>query len=400
VPPDVALVAPYPPAGVRHGGHSGVASYTANLAHALADAGVQVEVIADRLDGDPDRFGDGAVQVRRAFTLGPGALPAAASAALATGASIVHLQWELFLYGGPPSLPGLLPALATLRRARAARPLVTTMHQVIDPSEIDRRYTRLHRVGVPAIVARTGLATVQSTVNRASSAVIVHEEPFRQWVPGATVIPHGIEVRDPADRAASRRHLGVDPDRFVALCFGFLAPYKGVEVVLEAAALAGPGVEVVIAGGEHPRLAGRDQFAAELRARYGHAARFTGWVPEDDVARWFAAADVAVFPYPKPFAASGALALALALGTPVLMSPALARCAGAPSTVTVPLDPAALAGRLHDLARQPQRLDDLAGWATTLADGRTWPRVARRHADLYEELIHDSRTAGRRLRAG
>jgi glycosyltransferase involved in cell wall biosynthesis len=400
VPPDVALVAPYPPAGVRHGGHSGVASYTANLAHALADAGVHVEVIADRLEGDPEHFRDGPVQVRRAFTLGPGALPAAAAAALATGAAAVHLQWELFLYGGPPSLPGLFPALAGLRRARAARPLVTTMHQVIDPSEIDRHYTRLHRVGVPPIVARTGLATVQSTLNRASSAVVVHEEPFRQWVPGARVIPHGIEVREPADRDESRRHLGIDRDRFVALCFGFLAPYKGVEVVLDAAALTGPGVEVVIAGGEHPRLAGRDEFATALRREYGHAARFTGWVPEDDVARWFAAADVAVFPYPKPFAASGALALALSLGTPVLMSPALARCAGAPSTVTVALEPAVLAARLHELARQPHRLTDLAGWATTLAAGRTWPCVARQHAHLYEELVHDARTAGRRLRAG
>jgi glycosyltransferase involved in cell wall biosynthesis len=400
VPPDVTLVAPYPPAGIRHGGHSGVASYSANLAHALADAGVQVQVVADRLEGDPERFSDGPVQVRRAFNLGPGALPAAASAALATSSPVVHLQWELFLYGGPPSLPGLFPALATLRRARAARPLVTTMHQVIDPSEIDRRYTRLHRVGVPPIVARRGLATVQSAVSRASSAVVVHEEPFRRWLPDATVIPHGIEVRTPADRAESRRLLGIGPDRFVALCFGFLAPYKGVEVVLEAASLAGPGVEVVIAGGEHPRLAGRDQFATELRSRYGNAARFTGWVPEDDVARWFAAADVALFPYPKPFSASGALALALSLGTPVLMSPALARCAGAPSSVTVPLDPAVLARRLHDLARQPQRLADLAGWATTLAGGRTWPAVGRQHADLYEELIHDSRTTGRGLRAG
>lgn len=400
MPPDVTLVAPYPPAGVRHGGHSGVASYTANLAHALADAGVQVEVVADRLEGDPERFADGPVQVQRTFTLGRGALPAAAGAALATSAPIVHLQWELFLYGGPPSLPGLFPALGTLRRARAARPLVTTMHQVIDPSEIDGRYTRLHRVGVPAVVARRGLAAVQSAVSRTSSAVVVHEEPFRRWVPAATVIPHGIEVRPPADRVESRRALGIAPDRFVALCFGFLAPYKGVEVVLEAATLAGPAVDVVIAGGEHPRLAGRDRFAADLRARYGHTARFTGWVAEDDVARWFAAADVALFPYPKPFAASGALALALSLGTPVLMSPALARCAGAPSAVTVPLDPAMLAGRLRELARQPHRLTDLAAWATTLAGGRAWPSVARQHADLYEELTHASRTTGRRLRAG
>lgn len=400
MPPDVAIVAPYPPAGVRHGGHSGVASYTANLAHALAGAGVNIQVVADRLPGDPERFDDGPVHVLRAFDLGAGALPSAARAASATGARSVHLQWELFLYGGPRSLAGLLPALTMLGRGRGRQPLVTTMHQVIDPAEIDRSYTRLHRVGAPAFAARGGLAAVQAGVSRVSNAVIVHEEPFRRCVPRATVIPHGIERRPAADRTAARQALRIRPDRFVALCFGFLAPYKGLEVVLAAAEAAGRSIEVVIAGGEHPRLAGRDSFAEGLQARYGHAARFTGWVPDADVARWFAAADVAVFPYPKPFAASGALALALAQGTPVLMSPALARSAGAPSAVTVPLDPLALARRLHELARSPRDLAALAGWSTTLAGGRSWTNVARLHAHLYEETIDAARAAGRCLRAG
>ena len=384
--PDVALIAPYPPHGVRHGGHSGVASYTANLAHALADHGVRVAVVADRVEGDPARFDDGPVEVHRAFDLGATALPTAARRARALGAPVVHLQFELFLYGGAASLPGLFPALATLRRRRGAAPLVTTMHQVVDPAEIDRAYTRLHRVPAPALVARRGMAAVQSAIGHASARVVVHEEPFRAAVADATVIPHGIEVRTHEGRAKAREALGLDADRFVALCFGFLAPYKGLEVVLEAAALAGPGVEVVVAGGEHPRLAGDDGFGAALRRRYGDVARFTGWVADADVSRWFAAADVAVFPYPKPFSSSGALALALSLGTPVLLSPALARCAGAPSATAVALDAPAIAERLHELARSPEELDALAAWSATLAAGRSWSAVAGRHAHLYEEV--------------
>ena len=107
------------------------------------------------------------------------------------------------------------------------------------------------------------------------------------------------------------------------LCFGFLAPYKGIELVLEAAALAGAATsQVVVAGGEHPRLHGRRRFAAELRdARTATSPGSPAGYPTTTSARWFAAADVAVFPYPKPFASSGALALALAHGTPVLLSP-------------------------------------------------------------------------------
>lgn len=399
-PPDVALIAPYPPRGVRHGGHSGVASYTANLAHALVDHGLRVAVVADRVDGDPARFDDGAVDVHRAFDLGPTALPAAADAARRLGAPVVHLQWELFLYGGPPSLPGLFPALAALRHRRGAVPLVTTMHQVVDPAEVDRHYTRMHRVGAPAMVARRGLATVQSAIGHASASVVVHEEPFRASVPDATVIPHGIEVRPAGDRDEARAALGIARDTFVALCFGFLAPYKGLEVVLDAAGLASRRVQVVVAGGAHPRLAGRDAFGDELRERYGHVARFTGWVADGDVTRWFAAADVAVFPYPKPFSSSGALALALSLGTPVLLSPALARCAGAPSATSVTLDPSAIARRLDELAADPHELDALAQWSATLAAGRSWPAVAARHAHLYEEISHVTRPAGRSIRSG
>jgi glycosyltransferase involved in cell wall biosynthesis len=144
---------------------------------------------------------------------------------------------------------------------------------------------------------------------------------------------------------------------------------------------------VVVAGGEHPRMGGERGFAAELQTRYGDVARFTGWVPDDEVSSWFGAADLALFPYPKPFSASGALALALAHGTPVLLSPALARCAGAPSVLAAPMEVRPLARRLDELAADRAALDELRQWTALLAAGRQWPAVARRHIRLYEELL-------------
>ncbi len=372
-----------------------MASYTANLAQALVASGRRVSVIAPEMAGDPDRFDDGEVDVRRAFPFGRRALPAAMRAARDTGAPIVHLQFELFLYGGLPSLAGL-PALV----GRAGVPLVTTVHQVVEPSSVDRAYTRLHRVGAPAVVARRGIGAVQGAITRASAATIVHEQPFRRVLPGATVIPHGIETTEPLDRRAARRALDLD-ERFTVLCFGFLAPYKGIELVLDAARRTTGHVQVVVAGGEHPRMVGAAAgFGAELRARYGDVARFTGWVPDGDVARWFSAADLAVFAYPRPFASSGVLALALAHGTPVVLSPALARCAGAPSTLAAPMDAPGLAARIDALAADESQLEELRQWSGVLAAGRSWPVVAARHHELYEEVGHVERAARRRLRAG
>jgi glycosyltransferase involved in cell wall biosynthesis len=185
------------------------------------------------------------------------------------------------------------------------------------------------------------------------------------------------------------------------LCFGFVAPYKGIEVVLDAARHASGLIHVVVAGGDHPRMGGQSGFAATLAAQHDDVATFTGWVDDEDVASWFSAADVAVFPYPRPFSSSGALALALAHGTPALLSPALGRCAGAPSTMTVPVDARILAERLADLATRPGALSELRRWSAVLAAGRRWPVVARQHLELYEEVVASAqRAARRRLRAG
>jgi glycosyltransferase involved in cell wall biosynthesis len=371
----VTLISPFPALGERHGGFTGVASYSANLAGALTDAGARVTVLAAHDDHEPAVGTDGPLEVRRVWKRGPGALPGAAAAALATGAPAVHVQHELFLYGGPSAVPGIVPALATLRRRNA----VVTMHHVVDPKTVDADFTATHRVRAPAPLARAGVAAVQRTIAALADTVVVHEPSFARVVPGAQVVPHGVELPERGDREAARGALGVDG--FCVLCFGFLAPYKGLEAALGAARLAGDGVELVIAGGEHPRLT--DGYADALRRSAPDNARFTGYVADADVARWFAAADVALLPYPQPFASSGPLALALAHGTPVLLSEALAGTVGAPDALAVPTDPAAIAARLDTLAADRDARERLQAAAATLAAGRSWPEVARRHLDLY-----------------
>jgi glycosyltransferase involved in cell wall biosynthesis len=289
---------------------------------------------------------------------------------------------------------------------RSGAGVVVTMHQVVEPASIDAEFTRLHRVRVPAGLARLALGGVQDTIRRQADATIVHEQAFAEVVEGSHVVPLGIDRpagAHPTTHHVAARRLKLDDARLTVLCFGFLSPYKGLEQALEAARLAGPEVDLVLAGGPHPRLQrnGRDGYAETLASGYKETARFTGYVPEHEVAPWFAAADVVLIPYPRPFSSSGPLAQALGHQRPVLLSEAMARCAGAPDDLATSIEPEALAARLVRLARQPDERDRLARASAQLAEGRTWPAVAQSHLAIYGEVTgaqHPQRAARRAVR--
>jgi glycosyltransferase involved in cell wall biosynthesis len=333
--------------------------------------------------------------VERPFARGAAAVPSAVRAASRTGAGVVHLQHEAFLYGGPASVPGLVTGLNALRRGGPAS--VVTMHHVVDSRTVDRTFTRMHRVKAPPAVARAGLSAVGGAIGRLADRVIVHEPAFADRGRNATVVPHGVEAAPTPARDEARARLGLE--RFTVLCFGFVAPYKGLEPALDAARVAGPDVQLVVAGGEHPRLheAG-DHYLDHLRDSNPHA-RFTGFVPDGEVADWFAAADLALFLYPQPVSTSGGVALALAHGTPFLLSPEMAATARAPRALVGSRDPSQLASLLRLLSSDPAALGRVRDAAFAFSGDRSWHAVAERHLEIYEEVSRADRSSRGSLRA-
>jgi len=119
----------------------------------------------------------------------------------------------------------------------------------------------------------------------------------------------GAHPPDAGEPAAGRPAAG----RPYALVASRLAPEKGVEVAIEACALA--GIELVIAG-DGPE-------AHELRVRAkdsGGAVRFAGRVGASELARLRAGAAVALAPSRSPETFGLALAEAMAAGVPVVAS--------------------------------------------------------------------------------
>ena len=101
------------------------------------------------------------------------------------------------------------------------------------------------------------------------------------------------------DRAGAREALGLPADAPVLLFFGFVRRYKGLHVLLDSMAQVVeklPEVRLVIAGefydDERPY---REKIATTGLA--GHVIVHPRYVPKDEVALYFAAADVVVQPY-------------------------------------------------------------------------------------------------------
>jgi glycosyltransferase involved in cell wall biosynthesis len=141
-----------------------------------------------------------------------------------------------------------------------------------------------------------------------------------------TVVHFGINNAVPQTgltTADARRRLGIAPCEKTMLFFGNIAPYKGLEYLLEAyrqMASAAGGYRLIIAG----RLKkGCDEYWTTIEGLMGREPEKDGiipkieYIPDEETEVYFKAADVLVLPYVSIFQ-SGVLFLGYSFGLPVL----------------------------------------------------------------------------------
>ena len=188
--------------------------------------------------------------------------------------------------------------------------IVWTMHNLY-PHE--RRYPRLDY-------------WVRRLILLYADAVLVHCNAGKTFLSesfgrrhGVFVAPHGNYIGvypDMVVATSAREHLGLRRDHVVLLHMGALRPYKGLEQLVESLkGIRDPNLTVMIAGKAHD-----DDFAAHLNRITKGDPRIKlrmGWIPSDEVALYFRAADVVVCPF-EHVLTSGTVMLALSFGCPVV----------------------------------------------------------------------------------
>jgi glycosyltransferase involved in cell wall biosynthesis len=380
-------------------GDSALNWYSRRLARELVRAGTNVAVVGPRSEGANNAdWEDDGVEVHSSFVRQSAWAVWQAYARIASlDNRVVHVQHELFAFGGLSGAFMLPFMLASLRR-RGFK-LITTIHGVIPLSEITGHFVKANRIPGNAVIARALWRDLVRRVALACDVVHVQEEILRDLLRQEyglsripmRVVPLGIEPElQKVDRVAARGALRIALEAEVALFFGYLSAYKGIDYLLAelAQVLAErANLHIVIAGGVPSRLAGTlDPQATLDKLTVGRdRVHLCGFVSDEDVPMVFAAADVLLLPYRVAMSSSGPLALAIGYDIPVLMSEAFESLfPQAPCFFR--LQPGSLAQALGGFFDDPDIRARSRDFINAIRSVRSWPVVANALSTLYDEL--------------
>ena len=174
-------------------------------------------------------------------------------------------------------------------------PLVSTYHTLYD------RYAH-YLAAFPRRYARFRIAKHTNFYYNRADRVITPSEASYKWLrrhsvtSDVTIVPTGAPRRAFLDRAECRANLGLPPDLRAMLYVGRLAHEKNLGVLFEMAArtfAVDPSLRLWLVG-DGPY---RDECARMARRLgIGDRVRFVGALPRAEVDRYYAAADLFVFP--------------------------------------------------------------------------------------------------------
>ena len=200
--------------------------------------------------------------------------------------------------------------LAPMLAQRMGYPTVVTLHELMELSD-------LHALNAPGGLFAPWAARWLTDIATQADIVCLTRDHFVKWLAKRMIdcvhIPHGAFYEPALLDEYGENEL---------LLFNMLAPFKGVELLLEAfpkLRMDFPHLQLTIAGEEHPRFPGYVQF---IKKRFTglQGVRWLGRIPNDDVIELFRRAKIVILPYKASTGSSSILYQAAAWGRAVVVS--------------------------------------------------------------------------------
>lgn len=301
----LTIVSPFPPA------ITGIGQYGYHVTRALAGSGSfsRITVLAgSHINGEhPNHLG--LTEIEYCWT--PGQLnsrQAILSRIKRLSPDLVWLNLGVSIFGESPlsNLSGLLTPMSVAR----VFPTVVTMHELVELAD-------LRALNAPGgILAPWGARLLTSLAAQADMTCLTMRH-YAEWLStrrvACTYIPigayHEPELLDESDSQA-------------LLFFTTLAPYKGLELLLESFCRIKsdhPRLKLTIAGAEHIRFR---NYARELKSQFKETdgVQWLGQIPEYEVKGFFRRSQIVVLPYTASTGASSVLYQAATWGRAIVAS--------------------------------------------------------------------------------
>jgi len=288
-------------------------------------------------------------------------------------------------FGGKP-LPAFIglttPALTRLCSCYTH----VTLHQLFETVNLSDAGVRS-----PLLYSAAGRVATHLLLSANSLSVLLpayHQTLRQKYGRGAVNIRHhGIFASRPEPPNFSLRGNPVHR----VLAFGKWGTYKRLELLVaafESIQKELPPTELIIAGGDHPKMKGYVQSVAE-QVKENTRIKFLGYVPEEQLAELFRGASVTVLPYTSSAGSSGVAHLACQYGLPIL-APDIKDFVELAEQESVSMEffgannLDSLADKLLSLLHSPERLTQMAQQNFSAALQMSMPQIIREYIHSFD----------------
>jgi glycosyltransferase involved in cell wall biosynthesis len=229
-----------------------------------------------------------------------------------TRSDIFHIQWE-------NSIALFDRTLLNLYYKVLGKKLVFTAHNVYREAR-DSTATPLRWFSLKVMYHLVDRIIVHTPKMKEELCSLFHVSPEK-----VIIIPHGINNRvqkKGITQEDARQKLGIVPTAHVVLFFGQIDEYKGIETLIDAAALLvqkDPSIILIVAG--KPKR--QSDYVLKLKRQVRKSLPEKNvmlrlqFIPDHEVETYFSASDCVVLPYKRIFQ-SGVLFLAYRFGVPII----------------------------------------------------------------------------------
>jgi glycosyltransferase involved in cell wall biosynthesis len=301
----LVIVSPFPPS------ITGIGQYGYHVTRSLAASGVfsRLSVLAGSAQSgkQPNHLGKAEID----YCWQPGSLKARPAILSRLGRLNPDLVWfnlGASIFGKSPvsNLSGLFTPGLTVRWF----PTVVTMHELVELAD-------LHALNAPGGALAPLGARLLTRLASQADVVCLTLQHYAEWLSA-----RGVDCAHIPIGAYHEPELLPEHEPGELLFFTTLAPYKGLELLIEAflrLRKENPGSRLTIAGASHTRF---PEYGNELRAHYNAAPgiQWLGQVQEDDVKDLFRRARLVILPYTASTGSSSVLYQAATWGRAILAS--------------------------------------------------------------------------------